>query len=344
MECSYLNTSPDIIVKMNYHTFSLSELVTECLSRNLWISSLTSVNMNPYNLRLILNNHDLIQKPKGSWKTPLRYPGGKSKALLKLAKQFPDMDAISEIVDPFLGGGSLMIYLTKTYPDKPIVVSDIFMELVNFWKILQKDGLRLYVTLRNLKDSYPDPETARTLFDNQKSFLHSKESRDEFSQAVAFYVVNKCSFSGLISSSFSKQASVSNFSVNCIDSLPYYSRLIRSWTIQHADYRKTVLDTQRTYASFVYLDPPYAISSNLYGKKGELHEVFVHAEFLETCATMKERAIKHMVSYNASILEQYKGSFIGYAISDYDLTYTMRSTGTYMNDQKQRKELVIKNY
>ena len=31
-------------------------------------------------------------------------------------------------------------------------------------------------------------------------------------------------------------------------------------------------------------------------------------------------------------------------VSDYDLTYTLRSTGTYMEDQKERKELAITSY
>ena len=31
-------------------------------------------------------------------------------------------------------------------------------------------------------------------------------------------------------------------------------------------------------------------------------------------------------------------------MSDYDLTYTMRSTGNYMEQQKDRKELVMKRY
>ena len=39
-----------------------------------------------------------------------------------------------------------------------------------------------------------------------------------------------------------------------------------------------------------------------------------------------------------------KNAFKGYNISDYELTYTMRSTGTYMNDQKDRLELAIRNY
>ena len=45
-------------------------------------------------------------------------------------------------------------------------------------------------------------------------------------RAIAFYIVNKCSFSGLTeSSSFSKQASDSNFTIRGLEKLPEYSKL-----------------------------------------------------------------------------------------------------------------------
>ena len=58
------------------------------------------------------------------------------------------------------------------------------------------------------------------------------EEKSNFDRAIAFYIVNKCSFSGLTeSSSFSPQASDSNFSLNGIGRLHEYSDLIQNWTI-----------------------------------------------------------------------------------------------------------------
>ena len=36
-----------------------------------------------------------------------------------------------------------------------------------------------------------------------------------------------------------------------------------------------------------------------------------------------------------------KDAFKNYLVTDYDLTYTLRSTGTYMEDQKKRKDFII---
>ena len=44
-------------------------------------------------------------------KTPLRYPGGKSKAIKTLTPWFPQI--ISEYREPFIGGGSIAIQITN---------------------------------------------------------------------------------------------------------------------------------------------------------------------------------------------------------------------------------------
>ena len=56
-----------------------------------------------------------------SLKTPLRYPGGKSKAIKTLSQWYPKN--ISEYREPFIGGGSIAIDITKSNPDILISVS-----------------------------------------------------------------------------------------------------------------------------------------------------------------------------------------------------------------------------
>ena len=67
--------------------------------------------------------------------------------------------------------------------------------------------------------------------------------------------------------------------------------------------------------------------------------LFKHEEFFEVCHQVEAH---QLISYNSDNL--IKDAFIGYDMSDYDLTYTMRSTGNYMEQQKDRKELVMKRY
>ena len=61
-----------------------------------------------------------------SLKTPLRYPGGKSRACVKLDQYIPDLRDYKEYREPFLGGGSVAIHITKKYPHLDIWVNDLY--------------------------------------------------------------------------------------------------------------------------------------------------------------------------------------------------------------------------
>ena len=71
-----------------------------------------------------------------SLKTPLRYPGGKSRAVVKLLQFLPNLNEYKEFREPFLGGGSVSLEITKRYPDIEIWVNDLYEPLVNFWNCL----------------------------------------------------------------------------------------------------------------------------------------------------------------------------------------------------------------
>ena len=277
-------------------------------------------------------------KSQKSLKTPLRYPGGKSRACAKMDSYFPDLFNYVEFREPFLGGGSVALHVTKKYPHLKITVNDLYEPLINFWVQLQTFGTELTDKLRDYKSNHPNPEAARELFVNSKEVINDR-SIDDLERAAAFYIVNKCSFSGLTeSSSFSPQASISNFSMRGIEKLPEYSDLISSWHINQYSYEH-LMENDIHDGLFMYLDPPYDIKDNLYGKKGEMHKGFDHDKFAKDCDDHK---IDMMISYNSDQL--VKDRFKNWDAAEFDLTYTMRSVGEYMRDQKERKELILMNY
>ena len=271
-----------------------------------------------------------------SYKTPLRYPGGKSRALSKLFQFIPDLKDYTEFREPFLGGGSVAIEIGKRYPHIDIWVNDLYEPLYNFWKVLQSDGQKLRDILIQLKQRHSDPGSAKQLFLDAKDYL-AKPVGNSIDRAVSFYVVNKCSFSGLTeNSAFSKQASESNFSVNGIEKLPEYSLMIKKWKITNLSYEHMLSDEEETY---IYLDPPYEIKSNLYGRKGDMHKGFNHDEFATVC---DKSTSPILISYNSSQL--IRDRFDGWTVAEFAHTYTMRSTGCYNKEQASRKELVLINY
>jgi DNA adenine methylase len=263
----------------------------------------------------------------------------------------PDLEGYREFREPFLGGGSVALEVTKRYPGIQIWVNDLYNPLYTFWSILRDDPKELYECLKRYKEDLGDVpdksdatpaeleayyEKGRELFNEMKIQLNHPEAED-FYRAVAFYIINKCSFSGLTeSSSFSGQASVSNFSMNNIEKIPEYGNLIKDWKITNYSYESLLSNYKDV---FVYLDPPYDIKDNLYGNKGSMHKGFDHDKFATTC---DEFACSQLVSYNSSNLVRER--FKEWTVGEFAHTYTMRSVGSYTIDQAERKELVLYNY
>ena len=262
--------------------------------------------------------------------TPLRYPGGKSRAIKFLSQHLPKIESYRE---PFLGGGSMALYVTQTYPNTDVWVNDLYYPLYAFWMTLRDHGQQLCDDLRELKTELGESYDAHKMaFDDAKDKLNN----DLYESGFNFYVANKCSFSGLTAnSSFSKQASRANFTFRGIDKLPALSELIQGWRITNHSYEEMLYGRN----AFVFLDPPYAIKDNLYGNKGDMHKSFDHEWFAaQACASDH----KCMITYNSELF--IKDRFPDWYQKDWDLTYTMRSSGTYTKDQKKRKELLLLNY
>ena len=271
-----------------------------------------------------------------SLKTPLRYPGGKSRAVVKLLQYLPDLSQVREFREPFLGGGSVALEITKRYPKIEIWANDLYEPLYNFWCELQHNGTKLSKELVGIKTVNCNQDSARCLFQEMKGFINDEEKSD-FDRAIAFYIVNKCSFSGLTeSSSFSPQASDSNFSLRGIEKLTGYSELIQDWTITNLSYERMLSDENDV---FTYLDPPYDIKDNLYGRKGGMHKGFDHDMFATEC---DKYTSPMLISYNSDQI--VKDRFKEWTVGEFAHTYTMRSVGCYNKDQAKRKELVLTNY
>ncbi len=199
-------------------------------------------------------------------------------------------------------------------------------------------AMKLKTYSSNLNKGTLTPVPPNPFFLDAKEYLEKDTSEVEnLHCAVSFYVVNKCSFSGLTeSSSFSKQASVSNFSLAGIERLSEYQKLIKKWKITNLSYEELLTDDK---AVFTYLDPPYEIGSNLYGKKGNMHKGFDHDKFAADC---DRYLAPQLVSYNNSQL--IRDRFEGWTAAEFAHTYTMRSVGCYNTEQASRKELVLSNY
>ncbi|MBC8142114.1 MAG: DNA adenine methylase [Armatimonadetes bacterium] len=211
-------------------------------------------------------------------KSPLRYPGGKSRGIAEIAARFPTR--FDEYREPMVGGGSVFCHVRQAFPEVQCWINDLNHDLVYFWQATQADADALATELHRIRDTEPD---GRALFDRLKAT--DKETMSPFERATRFFVLNRITFSGTIEAGgYSQGAFAGRFTHSAIERVRALSPLLAGVRITHGDYAPLLFGEGESV--FVFLDPPYltATSSKLYGAKGHLHTGFDHERFAELLA------------------------------------------------------------
>lgn len=258
-------------------------------------------------------------------KTNLRWAGGKSKMLKILDNYFPEK--VDKYLEPFTGGGSVLLYIIQKYNPKNVISNDIDEKLINYYIELKYNVKNIVDECLEIKNRY-DKDSFREKFYE----LNRKRASD-------FFISNKTSFSGL-NKTYSRLAFDRNFSINSINKLFDISKLLNNVTF--VNYDLAIFDQVFSFKDFfIYLDPPYYGNKDkgLYGENGELHKKFNH-ELLKKFVNENSLNNKIMISYDDSpyIRELYKD----YNIHSFDFKYSMTNVGG--NKCKTGNELVITNY
>jgi DNA adenine methylase len=237
-------------------------------------------------------------------RSPLRYPGGKTRAVKHILPHIPDC---GELCAPFLGGGSLELAIaargTKVYG------YDDFEPLIWFWKALLESPEELADEADELRVEGCGPDNERGLpkedFKNLREELRG-QTTFSLENAANFYAINRSSFSGAtFSGGWSKKASYARFTDSSIERIRDFKE--PNLVVEHADFKDSILTHPN---AFLYLDPPYMLSERerekLYGDKGNKHKDFDHEGLFEL---LKERS-KWVLSYSGDIAiieEMYEG-------------------------------------
>lgn len=260
--------------------------------------------------------------------TPLRYPGGKAKAIKKI---LPLVPKFSEFREPFLGGASVFIALKQAYPDKKYWINDLNNDLYHFWLKLKEDCKGLVKGVQKVKDT-----------EKNGRLLHKKlvqnNPKSSLEKAIRFFVLNRITFSGTIEAGgYSQGAFDARFTQSSIDRLQPVSSILNDTEITNLDYEDLINKDGKDV--FIFLDPPYlsATKSRLYGKNGNLHTGFDHKRFAEV---MKKTKHKWMITYDDCPEVRELFSFAN--IISWEFQYGMNN---YKQETAAKgKELIITNY
>jgi len=275
--------------------------------------------------------------------SPLRYPGGKTRAFKKLDEILNtnfNIETIKTIISPFFGGGSFEFFLQNKY-NVDIICNDKFKPLYSFWNIC--------------KDNSKKEELCKLLYDvvNTKSKNITKEKfieyrnnimeeTDSLKQAFYYFIINRCSFSGAtLSGGFSLESSKKRFTISSIDRLKLLD--LSKLQIHNKDFEElltnNLIDNSNDNTNtLIFLDPPYYLEkgSKLYGNKGDMHESFNHKKLFEILSsdTNGFHDKKWLMTYNNC--DYIKDLYKDYTIIEVDWSYGMNST-------KKSSEIVIIN-
>ena len=244
-------------------------------------------------------------------KSPLRYPGGKSRAVDMILGFLPR--GIETLASPFFGGGS--VELAAAAKGIRVFGYDLFKPLVLFWQhTLQKPG----ALANEVKKHYP--------LGRDEFYLLQKRMRDgqlsDWQLAALFYVLNRSSYSG-ITLSGGMSPGHPRFTESAIDRLRQFR--ISGLSVEIADFTDSLPKHEN---DFLYCDPPYANGEALYGQRGDCHVGFDHVEL----ANILLKREGWILSYNdcAMIRSMYQG----HAFHPVEWTYGM-------NNDKQSNEVLI---
>lgn len=261
-------------------------------------------------------------------KSPLRYPGGKSKALKQILPIVPEF---SEFREPMVGGASIFFALKQIFPDRKFWINDLNSELYLFWKFSKENVEQIMCEIKRVKSEIKDGKELYLKTINDKELT-------EFQRAVRFFILNRITFSGLAESGgYSEQAFKTRFTDSSIERLRQASQILQSTKITNQDYEKVIL--KEGHDVFIFLDPPYLSKSKskLYGKDGKLHLNFDHERFAEV---MKKCNHKFLITYDDSPEVRKLFSFAN--IYEWELQYGMNN---YKQEKALKgKELFISNY
>ena len=203
----------------------------------------------------------------------VKWAGGKGSLIPQLKNFYPfeiDNIKIKKYVEPFVGGGAVLINILQKYDIKEAYAFDINMDLINCYNVIKSKVEDLIGELDKKEknflclDSKEREEYFYEIREEYNSYNLSEKDID-VKRASEFIFLNRTCFNGLYRVNKNGKFNVpcgkyKNPTICDANNLRNLSYLIRNVNFQYGDYKKSeeYIDSN----TFVYFDPPYRPLSN----------------------------------------------------------------------------------
>ncbi len=264
----------------------------------------------------------MSKKPKSIF----RYPGGKFKAI-PFIKPFWESAKHTEFREPFVGGGSVFI-------SKPLVnfnwINDKDDELFSFYKIISKKGTR-----EKLIDDLKKVKITKEFYNE----LFKSKPKDQYNKAKKFYILNRCSFSGItIWNSFIGDV---RFNIeNAQHAIRDVGEKLKDVKITNIDFEEVIKAKPNNEKNkvFIFLDPPYVESRQVAAYK----HAFTMEDHKRLAKVLKETKHKFLLTYDDCEFTRTHYKWANLYTRTW--TYSVANSKVHHNPRESGNELFISNF
>ena len=290
----------------------------------------------------------------------VKWAGGKGNLIPQLKNFFPfelKNTTIIKYVEPFIGGGAVLINILQKYDIKEVYAFDINMDLINCYNVIKNNVENLIMELEIKENEFlklGEEKRQKYFYDVRKEYnsYTISENESNVKRASEFIFLNKTCFNGLYRVNKNGKFNVpcgkyKNPTICDVRNLKSLSYLIRNVQFQYGDYKKSEKYIDNN--TFVYFDPPYRPLSNTSGFTSYTKENFNDGDQKELANYFKlldKKGAKLMLSNsnpkntdeNDNFFEEvYKGFYINEISAKRMINVNVKGRGEI-------SELLITNY
>lgn len=195
----------------------------------------------------------------------LKWAGGKSQLINTFDELLPQElknGDVDTYIEPFVGGGAMLFHILQKYDVKKAYINDINKELINCYRCLKANVVKVINHLKLLEKDYLESEDRTKYFykvRNRYNEIHLNGHLD-YEKCADFIFLNKTCFNGLYRVNKEGKFNVphgkyKNPLICDENNLMLCSKLLQKVEITFGSYEQ-VLD-KANEKTFIYFDPPY---------------------------------------------------------------------------------------
>ncbi len=260
-------------------------------------------------------------------KTPITYYGGKQKLAKLIVSLFPDHTLYAE---PFVGGAAVFF---EKEPSAVEVINDTNAEMINFYKVVQENFIKL-------KDMVSITLHSRRSFDDASYIYNRPHMFDPIQRAWAVWTLAAQGFAGLLDGSWGYDKAKNTTSKKITNKRENFTA---DYAIRLQNVQIECTDALRIIASrdgkdsFFYCDPPY-VGSDCGHYDGYSQQDFDN--LLKLLSGIKGKFL--LSSYPNPALKEYKARF-GWHQIEIEQKVSVANNNS-RKGQKSKTEVLTANY